>query len=189
LSDNLQQWGHTTNVDRFQKYLWHIMYEEWTSFIGEIPSPSLDIGAAKSKKRSTISLDPFPRGFVDTRAMGEHLPFQDSSFNSIIMESVIKHVLFPAKVLAEARRVIENDGLLFLNSPVNRVDHHRHSFTSRQLLTLIERSGFHVIRTRGIGVKYRKLDGLLWRKIPRILAKVSTPAQLSSVLFIVAKAI
>jgi SAM-dependent methyltransferase len=188
MNDSLEQWGHTKNVDKFQKYLWYIMYNEWKSFIGEISPPSLDIGAGKSKEHSTVSLDPFPRGFVDIRAIGENLPFQKGSFNSIIIESVLKHVLHPIKVLKEARRVIKDGGFLYLSSPVNRVDYHRHSFTGTQLFTLLEKSGFSIIRTRGIGVKYRRIDGPLWRRIPRIYTKISPPSRFSSVLFIIVQA-
>ncbi|MDF1539525.1 MAG: methyltransferase domain-containing protein [Candidatus Thorarchaeota archaeon] len=187
-NQNMIQWGHTKDVDEYRKYIWKLMYEKWISFIGAIPQPSLDIGAAKSKTHSSVSLDPYPRGFVDVKGMGEELPFKDGSFKSVIIESVLKHVDEPSQVISEAKRVTTDNGMLFISSPVNRIDSHRHSFSSSALCEIIECNGYEIVRKLGIGFSKRSIDGFLWRRLPKAMANLPIPSGMASVIFIVAKA-
>ncbi len=127
--DGLEAWGHPTRVTPEQRALWSKMSDRWNRFVGDIPSPSMDLGAGVSKGR-TVSVDPFPRRHVDVRALGENLPFGNRIFASVVLESVLKHVLSLKDTLAEAQRVTSNDGWLFVTLPVNRIDGHRHSFST-----------------------------------------------------------
>jgi SAM-dependent methyltransferase len=182
---DLTKWGHPAHVTLEQRELWSQIETVWKSFAGHIPSPSLDIGAARRKGR-TVSIDPFPRGPIDTRGVGEQLPFRDDTFSSVVLESVLKHVIAPESVLTEALRVLRPGSLIFLTSPVNSVDHHKHSFTSSQLLDIIEAAGFLVIRKRGVGFSFRLLHRLMKRLSHRWYVSLSVPVSVCSVLFVVA---
>lgn len=45
------------------------------------------------------------------------LPFQDKSFNVVLCTEVLEHLLRRAEALKEMRRVLRDDGLLFLSAP------------------------------------------------------------------------
>jgi len=184
---DLTKWGHPAHITSEQRDLWDQMLEVWTSFAGSIPSPSLDIGAAGHKGR-TVSIDPFPRGPIDIQAVGEQLPFQDDTFSSAVLESVLKHVIAPELVLSETRRVLKLGSLLFLTSPVNSIDHHRHSYTSSQLCAMIKTAGFRIVRKRGIGFSFRLLDRWMKRLSHRWYVSLNVPASICSVLLVVAAA-
>ncbi len=59
--------------------------------------------------RQTAGFD--PRHVHFCAAMGEHLPFQDESFDLVIMENVLDHCSDPDAVLLEAHRVLKRSGL------------------------------------------------------------------------------
>ena len=192
---DLFDWGHPTKgvsepkgVSERTKYLWALMGNEWLSFAGPIPKFSLDVGAASfDRKHCSVSLDPFPRGYVDVRSLGESLPFKNGIFRSVVLTSVLKHVLDPVCVLSECFRVLQYGGCLYLTSPINEIDVHRHSFTFRELCNMIEDRGFRILRTRVIGLKYSRLARRLWKYVPEMFAKFPMPSFLGNVLFLVAK--
>ncbi|MFX1483536.1 MAG: class I SAM-dependent methyltransferase [Promethearchaeota archaeon] len=179
-------WGHTKNVSDSQKLIWAVLYEKWKKFAGEIPELSLDIGAAHKKGRS-VSIDPFPRGEVDIRAMAENLPFADQTFKSVILESVIKHVQSPERSLEESCRVMQDGGMLFLTSPLNYRDHHRHSFSYSEVRQLIKNAGFSIDRMVGFGLSSNFLNRLLTRFAARFYTRIPIPRRFCRILFVVAR--
>lgn len=59
---------------------------------------------------------------------GEHLPYADDLFDMVVCWDVIEHVQSPSAMLAEIRRVLKPNGMLFLTA-INRrawVDPHYH---------------------------------------------------------------
>jgi len=183
---DLEEWGIPLSATPQQRIIWTRMVDVWRKFAGAIPEPSLDIGAARQQGR-TVSVDPFPRGFVDVRAIGENLPFKKEKFASVLLESVLKHVLSPDQTLAEAYRVCTKDGFLFVTSPVNHIDGHRHSFSSSQLCRLIEQAGFRIIRKMGLGLSPTRLDSLFRRRASRFYTTIRFPVRFCRTMFIVAK--
>jgi SAM-dependent methyltransferase len=183
---NMSEWGHTKNVSERQQLIWSRLKESWRKFTGPIPELSLDIGAALKKGRS-VSLDPFPRGEVDVRAVAENLPFKDRTFSSVVMESVIKHVNSPDQSLEGVHRVLLEDGGLFLTSPINYRDHHRHSFTNSELRSLLQKNGFHIERAIGFGFSSTFLNRLLSRFAAGQYTRFRIPCRFCRVVFIVAR--
>jgi SAM-dependent methyltransferase len=181
---DMEEWGHPSQATPTQRLLWNKMRVIWNRFCEEIPEPSLDIGAGVKKGR-TVSLDPFPRGVVDVRAVAELLPFKDNIFKSIVLESVLKHAIDPETALSEARRVAKNKSYLFFSSPVNAQDKHRHSFTSIEILELLDRSGYRVVKRRGIGFSLNKLDKLLRRLNVDLYLTLRVPLRFCRTLFLV----
>ena len=184
--DGLEAWGHPTRITPELRALWSRMSDRWNQFAGDIPSPSMDLGAGISKGR-TVSVDPFPRGHVDIRALGENLPFRSRTFASVVLESVLKHVLSPTNTLAETRRVTANDGWLFITSPVNHIDSHRHSFSTEELCKLIESAGYRIVRRMGLGFSSTRLDRM-WKRLPfGIYTKIRIPIRICRTIFIVTR--
>ncbi|MBY8998564.1 MAG: methyltransferase domain-containing protein [Candidatus Thorarchaeota archaeon] len=183
---DLEEWGIPLKSTSKQRIIWSNIVKTWEQFSGRIPEPSLDIGAASTKGR-TVSMDPFPRGKVDVRAIGEALPFIESHFASVVLESVLKHVLSPQQTLEEANRVLRSGSLLFLTSPVNHTDSHRHSFSVKQLCDLIDNSGFRIVKKMGLGFSFSFIDGLFQRRGARFYSKIRVPTRICRTLFVVAK--
>ena len=90
---------------------------------------------------------------------GESLPFEDGSFNLVIIENVIDHTRAPGAVLNEIHRVLKPAGLLFLSVNVHTLlglsvrramewftldRGHPHNFTDRSIRERIEQHGFRV---------------------------------------------
>ena len=48
---------------------------------------------------------------------GHDLPFADASFDAVVCQAVLEHVLDPSRVVAEMRRVLVPDGLLYVEVP------------------------------------------------------------------------
>ncbi|MFW9794019.1 MAG: methyltransferase domain-containing protein [Candidatus Thorarchaeota archaeon] len=187
-SNILEEWGIPERPSARQLEDWAYMTKVWNALAGVIPDPSLDIGAGKSTGR-TVSIDPFPRGPIDIRATGEELPISDGYFESVVLQSVLKHVISPADVLLESKRVSKPKSLLFVTSPVNYVDHHRHSFTTGELISLIQGAGYRILRTRGIGLMWKWPDRILHSLGARLYAYTRIPVRICRVLLIVAESV
>jgi SAM-dependent methyltransferase len=56
-----------------------------------------------------------PERLID--AVGENLPFDDSSFDIVYSSNVLEHTTDPARVLREAARVLKPGGVLYLEVP------------------------------------------------------------------------
>jgi len=51
-------------------------------------------------------------------AVGEHLPFKDDTFTSVLCLELIEHVLNPELLIEEIARVMRPSGILLLSTPV-----------------------------------------------------------------------
>jgi len=48
---------------------------------------------------------------------GHHIPFMDETFDLVIFQAVLEHVLDPYKCVKEAHRVLKRDGLVYATTP------------------------------------------------------------------------
>jgi ubiquinone/menaquinone biosynthesis C-methylase UbiE len=85
-------------------------------------------------------------GDVDQR-----LPFEDNTFDAVVMKDLLEHVVDPAAVVTEAKRVLKNGGLAFASSPDAQRwvwdDYtHRRAFSRRGFRRLFADQGFEVLK-------------------------------------------
>lgn len=85
----------------------------------------LDIGAGTGGMAARIActryvgVDPgAPDGHPVRRAVAEALPFEAASFDTVLLYSVLQHVLDPPRALAEAHRVLRPGGRLCVQASV-----------------------------------------------------------------------
>jgi SAM-dependent methyltransferase len=101
---------------------------------------SADAVAAAAKNRRNVVL-----GDVDAR-----LPFDDASFDGVVLKDLLEHVADPVAVVLEARRVLRPGGLAFASSPdaqrwVWNDYTHRRPFTRVAFRRLFADQGFEVV--------------------------------------------
>jgi 2-polyprenyl-3-methyl-5-hydroxy-6-metoxy-1,4-benzoquinol methylase len=54
------------------------------------------------------------------------LPFEDASFDSILLGEILEHLVLPKRVIAEARRVLRDDGVIVISTPYGLHEYHDH---------------------------------------------------------------
>lgn len=92
-----------------------------------------------------------------------NLCFEDSYFDVAIMKHILEHALSPRLALREAWRVLKNNGLLLVETPINTEGveggdgnrSHFYCFTSKQYRNLLECNGFKIKNTGYYGSSYR----------------------------------
>jgi SAM-dependent methyltransferase len=111
----------------------------------------------------------------------EPLPFDEGSFDGVVLKDVLEHVLEPVALVREVRRVLRPGGRVFASSPDAQRwawdDYtHRRPFTRKSFRMLFEDQGLTVEKlgyesvTPGVGV----LSGLTRRKRrPRLVAALA----------------
>lgn len=80
----------------------------------------------------------------------DRLPFSDESFDSILMDNVLEHILQPSPLLREAHRVLRPEGRLVVGVPGKKGfaadPDHKVFYDAPMLTSLVQSSGFTCIR-------------------------------------------
>lgn len=71
----------------------------------------------KKYKKNITSFDVYESIHVDLIADAHSIPFKDSSFDLVIIQAVLEHVMYPHKVADECYRVIKLDGYIYAETP------------------------------------------------------------------------
>ncbi|HMK33909.1 MAG TPA: class I SAM-dependent methyltransferase [Desulfomonilaceae bacterium] len=116
----------------------------------------LDLGGNRLGKRGFFDIEEYGLQVVyanlsidkkpDVKAVAEHLPFRDGSFDAVICSELLEHVLSPPAVLAEIYRLLRKGGTSLICVPfMNRVhgdpfDYGR--YTDWYWLDALQKSGF-----------------------------------------------
>ena len=87
----------------------------------------LPLYAALGARVTGVELDAEARAIAELRSRGtdsrivaaraEELPFDDASFDALVMSEVLEHLEAPAKALTEAHRVLSAGGILLVTVP------------------------------------------------------------------------
>jgi SAM-dependent methyltransferase len=155
----------------------------------------LDAGAGEAKHRRYFSRSRYlalDAGYgdaawdysgLDIRGDLETIPLRDSSVDCVLCMVVLEHTRDPKRVLLEFARVLKPGGSLVMAVPFlweeHQIPHDYFRFTRYGVLSLFERSPFHIDLLSPIGgffwVCARRSIGLLaffqggWRWIPFVL--------------------
>jgi SAM-dependent methyltransferase len=98
------------------------------------------VEAARARGRDALQVEP-----------GGPLPFEDESFDGVVMKDVLEHVSDPVALVEEVRRVLRRGGRVFASSPDAQRwawdDYtHRRPFTRKSFRLLFADRGFEVER-------------------------------------------
>jgi SAM-dependent methyltransferase len=78
----------------------------------------LDLGSGGRRLGpSTVSFDIVHLDGLDVQGDGHALPFRDASFDGVVAQAVLEHVVNPITVLAEMQRVLKGDGRVYIEVP------------------------------------------------------------------------
>jgi SAM-dependent methyltransferase len=128
--------------------------------IGAGPYPAL---AAAPRWKRAVAVDPLARGYVEEglllagaetivyiEASGERIGLPSGCADLVIIENALDHVSSPEAVLAEIRRLLRPEGLLWLLVDLsNFTDHmHPHAFDEARARRLLAQAGFETLRDR-----------------------------------------
>ncbi len=95
---------------------------------------------------------------VDVLCPATDLPFEDASYDTVLVTQVIEHVADHGAMLAEAHRVLRDGGTLIVSGPLYWPLHEEpfdfFRFTEHGFRFLLERAGFVVVETRRNGGKW-----------------------------------
>jgi SAM-dependent methyltransferase len=83
------------------------------------------------------------------------LPFDDKSFDTVLLTDVLEHLPEPASTLNEIARVLRPDGKLLLGVPflywIHEEPHDYHRYTEFALRRMCERSGLKIVDLQAYG--------------------------------------
>ncbi len=120
------------------------------------------VGVDVSEEGIELARRAVPRAELAVAAV-EALPFADASFDLVVCNDVLQHVHedHVEQALGELRRVLKDDGALFLRTNGARRGHRARAdwrvYDARGLRRALERAGFHCER-----LTYVNLVGSLW---------------------------
>lgn len=70
-----------------------------------------------SEQVSVVGTDAYASDVTTLVCDGHELPFQDESFDGVVIQAVLEHVLTPSRVVDEIHRVLKPKGLVFADTP------------------------------------------------------------------------
>ncbi len=99
-------------------------------------------------------------------SMGEEIPFEDKTFDLVIMDNVLDHCELPGKVIVEVQRVLSDNGLIYFKQNTYHIwgslirnlmekflidKGHPHTFSKTKLLNMISENKLKVIQSSRAG--------------------------------------
>ena len=93
------------------------------------------------------------------------LPFEDNSFDTIILSDVLEHLPNPKLLLVELKRILRNDGNVLINVPfmywIHEAPYDYHRYTEFMLRKLVKDEGMDVVKLEALGGGYAVLIDLV----------------------------
>ena len=147
--------------------------------------PGIGLGCLSERARELVGAD-FDRTFVETatqhygdrlevrRLDAERLPYEDESFDVILLLEAIYFLPEPEKFMAEARRVLRKQGTVFICSAnrerpdFNRAPQTYRYLSASELKALLGRSDFDVQMYAGFPVSATGLGGKILGLLRRV---------------------
>lgn len=155
---------------------------------------ALEVGAGNGpvyqidEARWRVGIDPLSRrksealgsvarreGNLVVAGVGEHLPFVDDSFATVICYNVLDHVHDPLRTLEEMARVLEPGGTLYLvvhtfrgpkavRELITYFDRpHPHRFSDSEVTTLLTDAGLDLVGKQSSPPEHFPEDSVKWR--------------------------
>jgi len=93
---------------------------------------------------------------------GDCLPFDDDSFDSVLLDNVLEHLDSPASLLSEIKRVLCENGSLLIGVPGEKGydsdSDHKQFYNEKRLIKCLIDSGFFVDKVFYTPFKFKWFD-------------------------------
>lgn len=117
---------------------------------------NIDLGSGNcgfSRYCETLGIESISYDYPIFDLEKDSLPHEDSSVDFVTLNAVIEHIANPSNILAEAQRVLKNDGFIFIRTPNFQLDFknfyndptHIKPYTPKSLNTTLKLANFKVI--------------------------------------------
>jgi len=91
----------------------------------------------------------------DIVAEATHIPFNNDAFDDVMCMEVLEHLPEPENAIKEIKRILKEDGLLYVTVPMSWCLHYEpndfYRFTKYGLKYLLEKNGFQLLSLDRIG--------------------------------------
>lgn len=88
-----------------------------------------------SKTCEIVSFDIYATNTTDVVCDAHYMPFKENSFDGIWVQAVLEHVVEPSKVVSEIYRVLDNNGIVYAETPfMQQVHEGAYDFTRYTVL-------------------------------------------------------
>ena len=120
-----------------------------TEFIGNrVIGFALDIG---ERSKFTEFLEKHFRTKIANTNIDLDVDSLTGKYDTIFCFEVIEHLFNPLNIMLQAHKILKDDGRLYLSTPKAKPhflwwEYHFHEFHKRELLKLIKRAGFEVVK-------------------------------------------
>jgi SAM-dependent methyltransferase len=170
---------------QIQKWLTDIREQEAAQTIAEMLGNSqniLNIGPSWGRDyyhlsqlgKTVINIDIAPQTHLPLISVGDvsqGLPFADIHFDAVLIPEVLEHLIYDAAALAEARRVLKDDGIMVITVPFfnDKPIYHVRVHSPKSIRRLLHGTGFTVVR-------YIERGGLIaWPRLIHGLRRMFAP--------------
>ena len=87
-------------------------------FSGYTDKKIINIGSGGHDQiKNAINIDPYRAGENTIKAFGENMPFEGGTIDLALCIAVLEHVKEPEKIVQEIKRVLKNDGEIYVEIP------------------------------------------------------------------------
>ena len=104
--------------------------------------------------------------------LGRPLPFEDASFDTVILSDVLEHVPDPELLWREMARLLAPEGCVIANVPflygVHEAPHDYYRYTEFALLRLAQGAGFGVVYLTSVGGSLHVLADLMAKHLAHV---------------------
>ena len=99
-------------------------------------------------KNNIVSFDVYDSVYVDFIGDANHTPFENNSFDFVLIQAVLEHVESPNKVVSEIYRILKSGGMIYAETPfLQHVHEGAYDFTR-----------YTVLGQRMLFKKFKKID-------------------------------
>jgi ubiquinone/menaquinone biosynthesis C-methylase UbiE len=177
----------TSPVYLIRRFLYQSIAEHSKKLTGKL----LDVGCGVKPYESLFTVDEYigmdyngegetySKEKADFLYDGKHIPFEDSSFDSVFSSEVFEHVFNPDELVQEIYRVLKPRGVALITCPFSFPEHEAPNdycrYSSFAIQDLFVRNGFSVVEYQKTGdsiLARAQLSSIYWNNY--ILSKIQS---------------